>query len=98
MNAPSIRAALHPRTDSDLERRLRRAVDGEVLFDAFIARPLRDRCIDLPDRADRCRRPAHRPTARAHALEIARSKACRSCRAEPAPRNAARPSVRPRHR
>ena len=35
MNAPSIPLRFHPRTHTGLEQRLRREVDGEVLFDAF---------------------------------------------------------------
>ena len=46
------RAAKVTSRDLGLERKLRRAMQGEVRFDAFTRGALRHRCLDLPDHAD----------------------------------------------
>ena len=73
---------------------LRREVDGEVLFDAASRGRYSDRRVDLPDRAGGRGRAAHRGGGAHRAADRGRRKACRSCRAAPAPRSAARPSAR----
>ena len=93
MNASRSRRSrpLPPSSGGDAERsrtgaRLRARGRRRGAVRRGIARPLRDRCVDLPDRAGRrasCRATRRR---RARRSRSPRTRACRCCRAAPAPR------------
>ena len=59
-----------------------------------LARPLRDRRLDLPDHAGRRVRAEERPRRRDRPRHRARARACRCCRAAPARASAARRPAR----